>query len=108
MLYNGRYAKSEKVGGWITSRSGWLLELLTKLTNNVFVLMTDMNDTIFRTKIYLFPIWFTFKFLRYLLLYCTATNQSHNIELITVGCYSNMCSVSSAEKNEGSMSPDKY
>ena len=34
LLYNGRHAKSEKVGGvgwWITSRSGWLLELLTEL-----------------------------------------------------------------------------
>ena len=33
LLYNGRHAKSEKkwVGGWVSSRSGWLLELLTKL-----------------------------------------------------------------------------
>ena len=37
LLYNGRHAKSEKVGGgvgwWISSRPGWLLELLTELTN---------------------------------------------------------------------------
>ena len=33
MLYNGRHAKSEKVGGWVSSRSGWLLELLMELTN---------------------------------------------------------------------------
>ena len=39
-LYNGRHAKSEKVGGvgwwwwWISSRSGWLLELLTELIND--------------------------------------------------------------------------
>ena len=35
-LYNGRHAKSEKVGGgvgWIISRSGWLLELLTELNS---------------------------------------------------------------------------
>ena len=36
MLYNGRHAKSEKVGWcwwcWVSSRSGWLLELLTELT----------------------------------------------------------------------------
>ena len=32
LLYNGRYAKSEKVGCcWVSSRSGWLLELLTEL-----------------------------------------------------------------------------
>ena len=31
LLYNGRHAKSEKVGGWISNRSGWLLELLTEL-----------------------------------------------------------------------------
>ena len=32
LLYNGRHAKSEKVGGCcITNRSGWLLELLTEL-----------------------------------------------------------------------------
>ena len=34
LLYNGRYAKSEKVGWWwwwVSSRSGWLLELLTEL-----------------------------------------------------------------------------
>ena len=28
LLYNGRHAKSEKVGGWVSSRSRWLLELL--------------------------------------------------------------------------------
>ena len=34
LLYNGRHAKSEKVGcWWVTSRSGWLLELLTELIN---------------------------------------------------------------------------
>ena len=35
LLYNGRNAKSEKVGWWccwVSSRSGWLLELLTELT----------------------------------------------------------------------------
>ena len=32
MLYNGRHAKSEKVGCcWVSSRLGWLLELLTEL-----------------------------------------------------------------------------
>ena len=31
-LYNGRYAKSEKVGcWWVSSRPGWLLELLMEL-----------------------------------------------------------------------------
>ena len=35
LLYNGRHAISEKVGGgWISSRSGWLLELLTELKNH--------------------------------------------------------------------------
>merc|ERR1711940_76035 len=33
LLYSGRHAKSEKVGCWcwVSSRSGWLLELLTEL-----------------------------------------------------------------------------
>ena len=36
LLYNGRHAKSEKVGcWWVTSRSGWLLELLTELINRL-------------------------------------------------------------------------
>ena len=35
LLYNGRHAKSEKVGGWwITNRSGWQLELLRELTKS--------------------------------------------------------------------------
>ena len=37
LLYDGRHDKSEKVGWWwwccwVSSRSGWLLELLTELT----------------------------------------------------------------------------
>ena len=34
LLYNGWHAKSAKVGWWcwVSSRSGWLLELLTELT----------------------------------------------------------------------------
>ena len=34
LLYNGPHAKSEKVGWWcwVSSRMGWLLELLTELT----------------------------------------------------------------------------
>ena len=38
MLYDSRHAISEKVG-WccrcITNRSGWLIELLTELLNNI-------------------------------------------------------------------------
>ena len=40
-LYNGRHAKSEKVGWcwcWVTYRSGWLLELLTEPTKNIRLL----------------------------------------------------------------------
>ena len=33
LFYNGTHAESEKVGGWVSSRSGWLLELLTELIN---------------------------------------------------------------------------
>ena len=42
MLYNGRHAKSEKVGGWVSSRLGWLLELLTELTK-LFAKTTPYN-----------------------------------------------------------------
>ena len=41
MLYNGRHAKSEKVGG-VSSRSGWLLELLTELTRGE--MQKERND----------------------------------------------------------------
>ena len=40
MLYNGRHAKSEKVGGgvgWISNRLGWLLELLTELIIEIYL-----------------------------------------------------------------------
>ena len=30
-------------GGWISSRSGWLLELLTELTNNAMVCNNDKD-----------------------------------------------------------------
>ena len=41
LLYNGRHAKSEKVGGWLSCRSGWLLELLTELTK-LMVMITKL------------------------------------------------------------------
>ena len=49
MLYNGRHGKSEKVGcwWWITSRSGWLLELLTELT-----MLNGKSYILYKTKLH--------------------------------------------------------